>query len=87
MGQISPLGQARREARCGSSGKRRNGEARLAKSSSGRFPGLNDGLIWPTEGRVFAPAGRRYGPLVDGKSTAGPVPCQQTRNPGQTDPM
>jgi hypothetical protein len=50
MGQISPLGAARREARCGASGKRRNAA---------------DGLIWPAAGRVFASAGLRYGPLVD----------------------
>jgi len=61
-------GQARREARCGASGKRCNAAG---------------GLIWPTEGRVFAPAGRCYGPLVVTQTTAWTVPGQQTRKPGQ----
>ena len=47
-----------RELRCGASGKRRN-------VAGGRFG--------PPDGRVFAPSGLRYGPLVDGKSTAGSV--------------
>jgi hypothetical protein len=29
-----------------------------------------DGRIWPTEGRFFAPAGRRYAPLVVNQTTA-----------------
>jgi len=61
-------GQARRAARCGASGKCRNAAG---------------GLIWPTEGRVFASAGRRYGPLVVTQTTAWTVPGQQTRKPGQ----
>jgi hypothetical protein len=38
MGQIGSLGKARREARCGASGKRRNAD---------------DGPIWRTEGSGF----------------------------------
>ena len=72
MGRISPLGQARRAARCGASGKRRNAA---------------DGLIRPTEGRVFAPAGRVAAPLWTVQSTARTAPCQQTQKPGQTDPI
>ncbi len=63
--------QARREERCGVSGKCRNAVGEP---------------LWPTEGWCFAPTGQRYGPLVDGRSTAGPVPNQQTRNTGQTIP-
>ncbi len=40
MDQISLIGKARRAARCGASGKRRNAAG---------------GLIWPTEGRVVLP--------------------------------
>ncbi|MEM8688747.1 MAG: hypothetical protein AAGF81_15550, partial [Pseudomonadota bacterium] len=45
-----------------------------------------DGLIWPTEGRVFASAERRCGPLVVGQTKARPAPRQQTREPGQAFP-
>ena len=46
---------ARCAARCGASGKRRNAP---------------DGRIWPTEGRFFASAGRRYAPLVVNQTKA-----------------
>jgi len=49
------LAGAVRSAMRGVSGKRRNAP---------------DGRIWPTEGRFFAPAGRRYAPLVVGQTTA-----------------
>ena len=42
MDQISYSGKARRAARCGASGKRRNAVG---------------GLIWPTKGRVDLPRG------------------------------
>jgi len=42
-------------ARYGVSGKRRNAP---------------DGRIWPTKGQFFAPAGRRYAPLVVGQTKA-----------------
>ena len=42
MNQISLTGKARRAARCGASGKRRNAAG---------------GLIWPTEGRVVLTRG------------------------------
>ena len=57
--------------RCGTSDKLRN---------------AGDGLIWPTEGRVFAPAELRCGPLVVGQTKARPAPRQQTRKPGQAIP-
>ena len=51
---------------------------------SGECP--RDGLIWPTEGRVFAPAELRCGPLVVGQTKARPAPRQQTRKSGQVIP-
>ena len=63
--------QARRAARCGASGKRRNAP---------------DGRIWSTEGRILAPAGRRYAPLEVSQTTARSLPSQQTRETGQTIP-
>ncbi len=39
----------------------------------------------PPEGRVFAPSGPRYGPLVDGRFTAGSVPFQKMQKTGQSD--
>jgi hypothetical protein len=55
-------------ARCGASGKLINDA---------------DGLIWPTEGRIFGLAGRRYATLVVNQTTACGVPSQQTRKFGQ----
>jgi len=56
--------------RCGVSGKRRNDA---------------DGRIWPTEGRFFAPAGRRYASLVVNQTTAQSMPGRQARKTGQMD--
>ena len=55
--------RARRAARCGVSGKRRNAA---------------DERIWPTEGRFFTPAGRRYARIVVNQTTAPDMPSQQT---------
>jgi len=55
-------------ARCGASGKLINNA---------------DGLIWPTEGRFFAPVGRRWVHLVVGQTTAANPPSQQTQKAGQ----
>ncbi|MGI9385300.1 MAG: hypothetical protein ACR2PO_19280, partial [Methyloligellaceae bacterium] len=51
--------------------------------ASGKLRNDADGRNGPTEGRYFAPAGRRYDPLVVNQSTAQIVPSQQTRNIGQ----
>ena len=76
----SLIWQARCAARCGASGKRRNAP---------------DGRIWPTivldarlrhDGRILAPAGRRYTPLVVNQTTARSMPSQQTREYGQMKP-
>ena len=45
-----------------------------------------DGLIWPTEGRVFAPAELRCELLVVGQTKAQFAPRQQTRKLGQVIP-
>ena len=66
------ISEARRAARCGASGKRRN---------------MGDGLIWPTGGRLFGLAGRRCAPLVVNQTTARSAPCRQTRKAGQMDPI
>ena len=50
---------------------------------SGKRRNAPDEWIWPTEGRLFAPAGRRYAPLVVNQTTARSMPCQQTRKTGQ----
>ena len=44
---------------------------------------LRDGLIWPTEGRFFAPAELRCELLVVGQTKAQSAPRQQTRKIGQ----
>jgi hypothetical protein len=62
------LAEARRAVRCGSSDKRRN---------------AGDGLIWPTEGRLSAPAELRCGRLVVGQTTTPTAPRQQTPKAGQ----
>ncbi len=46
----------------------------------------SDGLIWATEGRVCAPAGRRYAPLVVNQTTARSMPSQQAQKRGQMIP-
>jgi hypothetical protein len=66
MGQIGSLGKARREARCGVSGKRRNAD---------------DAPIWLTEGRIFTPSDPRYGPLVDGSPRRDPCLASRRENP------
>ncbi|NNJ74797.1 MAG: hypothetical protein HKP56_06535 [Anderseniella sp.] len=38
--------------------------------ASGKRRNAPDGRIWPTEGRFFAPAGRRYAPLVVSQTKA-----------------
>ena len=40
------------------------GAERSAIQVSGKFRNDNDGLIWPTEGQLFAPSGLRYAFLV-----------------------
>ena len=45
-----------------------------------------DGRIWPSEGRFFAPSGRRHTPLVVNQTKARSMPSQQTRESGQTIP-
>ena len=66
MSQISPLGQARCAARCGASGKRRNAA---------------DGLIWLTEGRVFAPADGVTAPLWTASPRRDPCLASRRENP------
>jgi len=46
------------------------GAVRSAMRSSGKRRNAPDGRIWPTEGRFFASAGRRYAPLVVGQTMA-----------------
>jgi len=46
------------------------GAVRSAMRSSGKCRNVPDGRIWPTEGRFFASAGRRYAPLVVGQTMA-----------------
>ena len=60
--------KAQRVARCGASGKRCN---------------IEDGLIWPTEGRFFGPPDGVVLHLWSAKTTARSTPCQQTRKSGQ----
>ncbi|MEM7427680.1 MAG: hypothetical protein AAF441_16430 [Pseudomonadota bacterium] len=69
MESDQPISKARSAVRCGASDKLRND---------------GDGQIWPTEGRLFAPAELRCGPLVVGQTTARTAPRQQTRKAGQT---
>ncbi|NNJ76343.1 MAG: hypothetical protein HKP56_14435 [Anderseniella sp.] len=38
--------------------------------ASGKRRNAPDGRTWPTEGRFFASAGRRYAPLVVGQTKA-----------------
>ncbi len=61
-------------------------EQRSATLVSGKLFNNDDGLIWPTKGRISTPAGRRYAPLVVGQTTAGNMPRQQTRKSGQMTP-
>ena len=63
--------KARRAARCGASGKRRD---------------VGDGLIWPTEGWFFGPPDGVVFRLWSGKTTARNTPGQQTRKIGQMTP-
>jgi hypothetical protein len=51
--------------------------------ASGKRRNTPDGRIWPTEGRYFAPAGRRYVPLVVNQTTARSMPGKQTGKIGQ----
>ncbi len=53
------------------------GEQRSAILVSGKLFNDDDGLIWPTEGRILAPAGLCYIPLVVNQTTAGNMPRQQ----------
>jgi len=47
------------------------GAARSAMQvASGKRRNAPDGQIWPTDGRFFAPAGRRYAPLVVSQTKA-----------------
>jgi len=71
MTQNSSSRKAVSAARCGASGK-------LANAAGG--------LFWVTGGRICEIAGHRYSPLVVVKTSAWPVPCQQTRKSGQTFP-
>jgi hypothetical protein len=54
------------------------GAKRSAILVSGKFCNDADGLIWPTKGLFFTPAGQRYDLLVVIKTTAQFMPCQQT---------
>jgi hypothetical protein len=64
------------------------GKQRSAIRVSGKLFNEDDGLICPPKkfgkGRIFAPAGLRYVPLVVGP--AGNMPRQQTRKIGQMTP-
>ena len=62
------------------------GEQRRAILVSGKLLNDADGLIWPTGGRFAALSGRRYVSLVVGRTTAGSMPCQKTRQIGQMIP-
>ena len=84
MDQIGSSGKACRAARCGASGKRHKGEARHAKSSGGRFRGLNGGPIWPTGGRVLLPRGRRCVSYPMPHIALRNAPSHGTREPGQS---
>ena len=66
------ISKARRAARCGASGKRRN---------------AGDGLIWPTEGRFFGSPDGVVLRLWSSQTTARSTPCQQTRKNGQMVPI
>jgi hypothetical protein len=68
MESNQPVAKALSAVRCGASDKLRN---------------AGDGLIWPTEGRLLAPAELRCGPLVVGQTTAPTAPRQQTPKAGQ----
>ena len=63
------ISKARSAVRCGVSDKLRN---------------EGDEPVWPTGGRLFAPAELRCGPLAVGQTTARTAPRQQTRITGQT---
>jgi hypothetical protein len=58
----------------------------LRGGASGKLANAAGGLFRGTEGRICALAGQRYSPLVVIKTTAWPVPCQQTRKSGQMFP-
>ena len=66
-----PIYKERCAARCGASGKRRN---------------VGDGLIWPTEGRIFGFPDCVVHRLWSAQTTARSTPCQQTRKYGQRTP-
>jgi hypothetical protein len=51
--------------------------------ASGKRRNAPDGRIWPTKGRFFASAGRRYAPLVVSQTTARSMPSRQTQKIGQ----
>ena len=68
MESNQPVSKARSAVPCGVSDKLRN---------------AGDGLIWPTEGRFFAPAELRCELLVVGQTMAQSAPSQQTRKIGQ----
>ena len=55
----------------------------IGGGASGKLANTVGGLFRGTEGRFCARAGQRYSPLVVVKTTAWPVPCQQTRQSGQ----
>jgi hypothetical protein len=62
------------------------GEQRGAIRVSGKLLNDDDGLIWPTAGRVAALSGRRYACLVVGQTKAASMPRQKTRQTGQMTP-
>jgi len=62
------------------------GEQRRAIRVSGKLFNDDDGLIWPTAGQFAAISGRRYVSLVVGRTTAGTMPRQKTRQTGQMTP-
>ena len=61
----------------------RLGAVRGAMLVSGKRGNDVDERIWPTEGRFFAAAGRRYASLVVNQTTAQSMPSRQTRKTGQ----
>jgi hypothetical protein len=62
------------------------GEQRRAILVSGKLFNDDDGLIWPTGGRLAALSGRRYACLVVARTTAASLPSQKARQSGQMAP-
>ncbi len=50
------------------------GEAKRETRHRASLASTTDGLIWPTGGCLFRPAGLRYDPLVANQTAAWPVP-------------